>query len=550
MMLRPKSINEPFKPIMELGDKRSALPDDFSEADIIFFSDIVEEIDNVWLRARIADLVWVVKRSRGHRFALLAIDAYRLIPLNKEIWFRGGQDCWERAMRIAAMLRAGAGDRLDDIQTALMTALDNATLQQGFFALSLARVLMEQGRLEPMRSALVAKQLEDLFRLSQAEGQSSQAMKYSESSANWYQKAEEVDKAIEMIICCAEEYAKQAVARMSSGQGGGIAAMHFIEEAIQRYLTIPKTARTIYRIDERLAELRRQKTIAGENLLGEMTTVSTETMDIGLLVEHAKEAVRGKSVLEALAAFVMVATGARVDRLRQIFQRNLREYPLQHLFSATHLSRDGRVIAKRDAEGDSEQAMRADMVKNYLIEIGLSVRGLIWPALEVLHLEHRLRDTDFIEIASRSPIVPSGRQRLVGKALYAGYDADFASALHLLTPQIENLVRWQLKRRNVKTTTLNDQGIESEIGLSRLMDRPEIPHILGEDLTFEFKTLFCDSLGPNFRNEVAHGLLEDEACEGISAVYAWWFGLKIVFIPFWNETRTQDEMENRTEESQ
>jgi tetratricopeptide (TPR) repeat protein len=551
MMLRPKSINEPFKPIMEWGNKRSALPDDFSKGDIIFLSNIVEEIENVWLRARIADLLWVVKHSRGPRFALLAIDAYRLIPLDKETWFRGGQDCWERAMQLAAMLRAGAGDRLNDIQTALVTALENATLEQGFFALSLARVLMKQDRPEPTQSAIVARKLEDLFRLSQVEGQLSQAMKYSEAAANWYQKAKDTDKAIEMTICCAEEYAKQAMARMSSGQGGGIAAMHFLEEAIQKYRTVPKVARASHKIDERIAELRRQKTIAGEKSLGEMTTVSSESIDIGQLVARAKEAGQGKSVLEALAAFVTVATGARVDQLRQISETNLREYPLQHFFPATHLSRDGRVIAKHDSGAeDSEQAMRARMVQNYLIEIGLSVRGLILPALEILHLEHRLRDADFIEIASRSPIVPPGRQRLVGKALYAGYDTDFASALHLLIPQIENLVRWQLKSRNVKTTTLDDQGIENEIGLSALIDRPEIRDIFGEDLTFEFKTLFCDALGPNLRNEVAHGLLEDEACDGISSVYAWWFGLKIVFIPFWNATRTEDEVVNGTEESQ
>ena len=44
MMLNPKSINKPFKPIMEFGDKRSAMPQYFSEADTVLFSQIVEEI--------------------------------------------------------------------------------------------------------------------------------------------------------------------------------------------------------------------------------------------------------------------------------------------------------------------------------------------------------------------------------------------------------------------------------------------------------------------------------------------------------------------------
>ena len=150
------------------------------------------------------------------------------------------------------------------------------------------------------------------------------------------------------------------------------------------------------------------------------------------------------------------------------------------------------------------------------------------PALEVLHIEHRLREIDFVGIASQSPIIPPGREKLFGKALFAGYEKDFISSLHMLVPQIENMVRWHLKSQGVKTTTLDSKGIESENGLSTLMEIPEATKIFGEDWAFELKALFCDPVGPNLRNEIAHGLLDYDAFWSVHVVYAWWLSLKMV----------------------
>jgi hypothetical protein len=174
------------------------------------------------------------------------------------------------------------------------------------------------------------------------------------------------------------------------------------------------------------------------------------------------------------------------------------------------------------------------MIRDYGILVSIVVQGDIWPALEVLLLEHRLREADFIALANQSPIVPKGRAGLFGKALFKGYDRDFVSALHLLIPQIEHLVRVHLKQAGAKTTNLDKDGIENENGMSTLMDLPEAEQVFGKDLAFELKTLFCDAFGPNLRNELAHGLLDEDACHSPFAIYAWWLGLRLVFNTWWN----------------
>jgi hypothetical protein len=229
-------------------------------------------------------------------------------------------------------------------------------------------------------------------------------------------------------------------------------------------------------------------------------------------------------------------------RLRESSEKNLSRYFLSGLFSGTHLSKDGRVIAKYPAanlgEELDETRVWAKMVAEYTMEINLVVQGQICPAFEAIQQDHRIKEMDFYSIVKQSPIVPEGRERLIAKALFAGYDNDFVTALHLLIPQIEHLVRVRLKQAGVKTSTLNPNSIETENGLSTLMENSEVNTIFGEDLAFELKALFCDAFGPNLRNELAHGLLGYEECQSVDAFYAWWLGLRIVFNTFWNARKS------------
>lgn len=145
MMLSPASLNEPFKPVAVFHDRRSVIPDDLFEADIEFFASIVADIDDIRLKARLADLVWLKKKPRDVSFALTAIDAYRAIPLDTETWIRDGRECWERAIRLARMLKAGAGGRVAQMEASIIAAFNGAEANDGFLGLWLADLLKSNG---------------------------------------------------------------------------------------------------------------------------------------------------------------------------------------------------------------------------------------------------------------------------------------------------------------------------------------------------------------------------------------------------------------------
>jgi len=413
----------------------------------------------------------------------------------------------------------------------------------GYIALWLADLLATH-KLGHDHRLQIATKLETMARTYDVEGDLHRARDYFDAASRWFHHCGNTAKTAEMTACLAEGWVKEAVARVSSAQPSYMVAASFYENSIQTYRSIPRSERLTHRVDERMAELHKHLNDAGAKSLDEMGVVTSPTIDISELVERSINAVKGKPAIDALAAFANIYRGANVTKIREFSEKMLCEHPFHALMSATHMSRDGRVIAKRPGMGfgdtNSEEykaTLWAEMVRHYGMELGLVVQSDIWPALEMLRLEHRLRLEDFVAIANRSPIVPSDRKQLMGRALFAGYDDDFVTALHILVPQIEHMARWHLKSAGIKTTNLDKDGIENENSLSTLMEIPEVTQIFGEDLAFELKALFCDAFGPNLRNELAHGLLTEEECQSTYAIYAWWLGVKIVFNTFWNSVR-------------
>ncbi|MGZ8157582.1 MAG: DUF4209 domain-containing protein, partial [Methylobacter sp.] len=529
MMLKPSSHNEPFAPFKVMEEKRSIIPEDFQPEDIAFFAEIAEEITDSKLRARISDITWLMKKPRDATFALKAIDAYLQMPLMAENWSSDELVCKERAIQLCKLLKAGSGTRLMEIESQLVESIKNSTKEDGYFALKLSELLAKYG--QSNHQLAISEKLEILATEFENVGDIYHSRDYFIESSNYYTRLGNPDKSAEMTVKVAEAWVKEALAQQASDSPNNMVAANFYENAILTYRKVPKAYRANHNLDNRIAELRTELNLASQNSLSEMATVSSGPIDIRDLVENARNSVSGKNSFDALLALANLYPGAKVRELRESAERSLRKYFLSSLFSGTHLSKDGRVVAKSPAAnlgGElDETRVWAKMVEKYTFEIELVVQSQIWPAFETIQQEHRIKEMDFYSVVKQSPVVPEGRERLIAKALFSGYDNDFVTALHLLIPQIEHLVRFHLKQAGVKTSNLDKNGIETENGLTSLMENPEVNTIFGEDLAFELKALFCDAFGPNLRNELAHGLLDYEECQSVYAFYAWWLGLRI-----------------------
>ena len=542
LKLSPEKRDDPFDPLWIYEGARSTTSDDFTEAEIQFFHKIIESIDSPLLKGRLADLVWVRNRSLGVENALAAIDSYKQLPLDIDTWFRDGEQCWQRAIALSRMIGTTARDRLNRMETSIIEALKTASVEDKSFSNRLAHTL-NINRLGRSDATAIAEKLKSLASEFWAVGDFHASKSFYDSAAGWYKHAGEDDKSIDMTVAEAKALVEEASTRLSSDNPSYMGAASFIEKAIQVYRRIPRDHRGRHQVDEQLQDLKLRLKEYSVLAQDEMATVSSPPFDLSESIEGACAAVSGKSVAEALAEFANLHR-ISAKKLRESAIESLSTDPLLALMPKVITTNDGRVSSRTSGMSDSsppehkELEIRAAMIRShYIPRVHIVVQALILPALNILNLEHRLREIDFIELARRSPIVPAGREVLFGKALAQGFNRDFASSIHLLAPQLEHIVRFHLKDSGVTTTYLGQDGIETENGLSTLIDLPKTEEIFGEDLTYEIKALFCDQLGPNLRNNIAHGLLDDQQAYSFDAIYAWWLGLKLVFNTFWNSLR-------------
>ena len=75
MYLKAQEREEPFGPLMLSGDRRTAIPADFRGEPVKLLSDMALRSVNPVLKARLADMCWLLERRRG-TLAAAAVGSY------------------------------------------------------------------------------------------------------------------------------------------------------------------------------------------------------------------------------------------------------------------------------------------------------------------------------------------------------------------------------------------------------------------------------------------------------------------------------------------
>ncbi len=544
MMLSPPSLTQPFRPIIVAGQKRSPMPEDFNDRELELFAIFAKEISVQKLCARIADLVWFRQRPRDPQFAKLAIDNYLERLGSTDAWIKGGGKCYERAIQLCSLIKTDCEARLESIRAELQTRFFDCSCEDGFLGLWISDLLIKYNLLRDSedKHADTLKSIgEDLEALKDY----SRSRDYFKATAAIYATLSQTQSADSMIVRIAESFIAEASARREGQSTPNLAASGLLEQALLTYRSIPKSRRSSFSINERIVEVRNSLQKANERALGEMGRMRSRSPDIGHFITESMQAVSGRIPLEAISILSNIHGPTSAVRARDFARDTLKAQPFVGLMHGTYYSRDGRVVAKSpgsfDQSEDEESVLWPHMIRYFTLQIGLIVQARIWPALETIRQEHAINEADFFQLTRLSPILPLGRERLASMALFAGFDNDFTTALHILVPQVEHLVRHHLKLADVHTTHIDANGIENENGLSTLIQIPKAEAIFGSDFVFEVRALFCDPVGPNLRNELAHGLIDQADGQSIYSIYAWWFFLRIIVRTFRSKVENSSE---------
>ena len=542
MGLDADSGKGPFHPFVVMNGRRSLLPDDLSPEEVSAVAALADEEDvPAILRARLADVAWLRTNPRAPQFARVAIDAYVANSPTPDAWFHGQCEEWARAIGLCRELRRDGVEKHLAIEKTLVANVLSESTTQPRFIHSVAQLIASCGMGKSSRAEIAAV-LEAAAQEPEEQFDWDASRNLLLESAKWFNRAGDEAAAARATSKAAETWAAEATFYESRPGIGPLMAGMCHESAIQLLRTIPRQYRESFNVDERVSNHKKAVRECNERAADATVPFVGELIDLTNLAEASRAAVSGKDAWQALSAFVRVVTPTPPAHWRDHAGEAMKQYPLQSLFSNVHYSKDGRLVARSPGLdfGDTgsaawQRAVENRAIQNHSIFQGIAVQGAILPALDAISLDHRFPEAVFVELAARSPAVPHGRERIFGRGLCAGYRRDFAIAVHLLTPQVEHLVRVHIVAAGGETRKLDpSSGVQTEIGLSALIELPEVTKVFGETLAFELQAVFCDSAGPNLRNSLAHGLLDDDDMFSAASVYAWWLTLRLIMLPLMN----------------
>ena len=523
-MIDLESRNDPFQPFMTWGNKRSFLPIDLIDEEILYLSSILDEDFPPILKARIADILWTYSKPKNKKHSEIAIENYISMDVFDDFFEPDVYVFWERAVMLAKQIKNNS--LIEKIKSKLLNEIDHPSTNWDFHLLKIIEIFdntdLDKGLNHELAEKLLEKQKEFNH-----EKQFHIAEKYLESATKLFKKAGNAEDSYRSLAFLAQATENHGDYRKNES---AMVANSFYKLALQRYREIPNLYRNTLQIDQKLDTVQDKITQSGLLITDELQLISTKQMNISELQEQSINHVKDKqTAFESLLYFSGVSS-CNFESIWKSTENNINNSPISSLFGATSVSLDGRKISSiPPLNGDNkDEVILKTAIKNFGIHMHLAVEGCILPALEHIQKEHLFPKEFLIQLCILSAIVPDKREILVANALYQGFGWDFRSAIHLLAPQVENIVRQLLKQNGLVTTHTDQDGIENEMGLSSLVNMEQARGILGDDLWFELQAVFTDSLSANLRNEVGHGLLDDDTSNSLYSVYAWWMILRLV----------------------
>lgn len=523
LKLNSESRNDPFQPFMTWGNKRSFLPIDLTDEEILYLSSIVDEDLPPILKARIADILWTYSKPKNKKYSEIAIENYISMDVFDDFFEPDVYVFWERAAMLAK--KTTNSSLIEKIKSKLLNEIDYPSTNWDFHLLQIIEIFDNTDLDKELNHNFAEKLLEKQKEFNH-EQQFHIAEQYLELAAKLFKKAGNAENSYKSLALLSQATENHGDYRKNES---AMVANSFYKLALQRYREIPKAHRNTLKIDKKLDTIQEKITQSGFLITDELQLISTKEMDISDLQEYSVNYVKDKqTAFESLLYFSGVSS-CNFESIWKSTEKNINNSPISSLFGETSVSSDGRQISSIPPlnSNNRDKVILKNAIKNFGIHMNLAVEGFILPALEQIQQEHLFPKEFLIQLCKFSSIVPEKRQILVANALYQGFEGDFRSAIHLLAPQVENMVR-QLLKRNRLVTTHTENSIEEEKGFSSLVSIDGAREILGDDLWFELQAVFTDSLSANLRNEVGHGLLDDDTSNSLYSVYAWWMVLRLI----------------------
>jgi hypothetical protein len=547
MHLKAHEREEPFGPMLAYPDgRRSAIAADFRERHVDLLADMAARAVNPVLKARLADVCWLLDRRRG-TLGGIAIKAYMDTIEGVEsgaLKFRSADDDQALKHDACELLRRAlcigwtiGWNKPEAIRArAVLIRLRERAIEfrAAVAALWFSALDLDFGVSEP---AVVSAGIEEVLAASAADVHLATSL--WSLAARGYHAAKRDDDKYRCRTRAAEAMATEAECILNR-QGPAMLASHMMSNAIALLHGIPATKGRRIELRHRLVDIQ-------SRVPEEMSVFSHKWEVAGVEVE-IMEALGNSSLVVQLFVFAAVATSPEPTALIAEAEKSMRENPLSSLFAATHHDKEGKVVHRSAAAGltgdPSESAVGRQIAQSESVRRNLTT-AIIDIARRTIMSRHFLPEEVLASVLQQSPFVPSDLVTTFSRGFLRFFQGDLTSATYILTPLLENSLRHALKMNGHDVTIFDDATqTQQDRTISSLFEqmRGELDATFTKAITTDIENVFLNRQGSHLRHIIAHGLAHDGTPYGADAVYGCWLIFRLCLLPLFPHREQLDQL--------
>jgi hypothetical protein len=429
MHFRPQEVNEPFGAMAVFADgRRTAAPADFRGPPMEVLAAMAKRAKHPVLRARLADICWLLDRKRGHlahAAAAAYVEIVKLVDVGA-LKFRfdkdhgalkyDARDLLRRALligRAAGFDKAGASAARDAVAELRVRSLEK---RLPIPAIWFGHLDLDFGISEPTE---VGKGVESLIGALPAATDGHTVVNLWRLAARSYHHAKNNDAKYR----CQSASAEQLV--IMADQPIAMLASHTLAEAIAELHGVPGKK-------DRRKELRHRLIDVQAGISEEMSVFAHPT-DLGDIAKQVQAQMQSSSLRDKLFVFAALSRSPDPVQLADDAARSIRKHPLSSLFGASHHDREGKVVHRTDGAGfgddENDSAIQRQIAQDEGIRRHIAASGAIEVARQAIAREHYLSDDVFGLLLVHSPFVP----RDVVMTMSRGFVLSFRAILPALS---------------------------------------------------------------------------------------------------------------------
>lgn len=519
--------------------RRTAIAADFRDGHVDLLADLAARAANPVLRARLADLAWLLDRKRG-KLGGIAITAYidtieAIEAGTLKFPYGDSAGALEHGTRelLCRALHIGRTIGWDKPETrrgraAVVRLRERAIASgKGVAALWFAELDLDFGVSDP---ALVAAGIETVLSSPGDADVHILSSLWRLAGRGYHLAKRDPDKyrcqsaAAEAMVAEAErifgERGKQASAMLASHMmSGAIAQLHGIPAAKERRIAL------------------RHRLVDMQARIPDEMSAYTHQWDVKDIATRVKDAMGNGALLDQFFLFMSIATSPDPAALVAEAEQSIRDHPLSTLFGVVHCDREGKAVHRSEPAGFGEgnsSAVRQRIAEGEAIRRNLIATAQIEAARQAIMAQHFLPEETLAALFQQSPFVPPELIATFSRAFLRFFQGDFASAVYILTPLVENSLRHVLKQYGHDVTTFDDATqTQKNLTISQLFEqrREELDAAFTKPITTDIENVFLSRPGPHLRHDLAHGLAHDGTPYGPDAIYGCWLIFRLCLLP-------------------